>query len=102
MKRFRRRKRRKKDVLYNVGIEFADLKCFSNYSAAELKSFVHAHKFTSLKISPSLGWEWPLHGSLAESTSIIKDAGEKDNLMTLAFKLRNERVIYEYNSVVAE
>ena len=53
-------------------------------------------------ISPSLGWEWPLHGSLAESTSLMKDAGEKDNLMTLAFKLRNERVIYEYKSVVTE
>ena len=98
----KKKKKKEKDVLYNVGIKFADLKCFSSCSAAELKAFIHARKFTSLNISPSLGWEWPLRGSLAESTSLMKDAGEKDNLMTLAFKLRNEKVIYEYECAVKD
>ena len=98
----KKKKKKEKDVLYNVGIKFADLKSLSSCSATELKSFVHAQKFTSLKMSPSLGWEWPLRGSLAESTSIIKGAGENDNLMTLAFKLRNEKVIYEYECAVED
>eukprot|EP00957_Ditylum_brightwellii_P162786 12396047-Ditylum_brightwellii.AAC.1 len=38
----KKKKKKDTDALYDVGIKFADLKCFSSCSAAELKPFVHA------------------------------------------------------------
>eukprot|EP00957_Ditylum_brightwellii_P212296 15367170-Ditylum_brightwellii.AAC.1 len=94
----KKKKKKDTDVLYDIKIKNADLKCFSGCNAFELKSFVHSRKFDYHEIPPNMAWTWPLRGSLAEFVSIMKGNDEKDDLITLAFQIKNSKIICQYNN----
>ena len=66
---------------------------FYEINAVELKAFVHCRISATIKVSKKVLKKFPKKGKFEEAMRIIREILDEDNLISLAYKNRNEDVL---------